>query len=309
MRIGLIDCDNSGKFPNIALMKISSYYKSLGHEIEWYDKNNQYDKVYVSKVFSWSKDAPQINNAKEVFYGGVAYGCDNKLPYEIEHSCPDYSLYPYVKNTAYGFLTRGCPRGCEFCNVQAHQGKISKKVANLSEFWSGEKNIVLLDPNILACKNWKELFQQLIDSKAYVEFSQGLDIRLMTKEKAEMLNKIKVKMLHFAWDQYEMNTFQKLKECRPYFKFNVRQLGVYMLVNFNTTLEQDLERIYKLRELGYTPYVMRFKDYDAKTNKLERGNIYNKLARWCNNKFLWFSNNTFEDYLNKMQKRALENEN
>lgn len=301
MKIGLIDLDNSGKFPNIALMKISGYYKANGHEVEWYQPlfNTGYDKVYVSKVFSWSKDYSYPIIAKEVIYGGVAYGYENKLPDEIEHQYPDYSIYSYIKDTAYGFLTRGCPRGCEFCNVQAHQGKVTRKVANLKEFWSGQKKIVLLDPNILACSEWKDLLQQLIDSKAKIEFSQGLDIRLMTKEKAEMLNKIKVKMLHFAWDQYEMETFKKLKEFRKYFKFEDRELGVYMLVNFNTTLEQDLDRIYKLRELGYTPYVMRFKDYNCKNPKLKKGDIYNKLARWTNNKVAWFSSNTFEEYLKK----------
>lgn len=303
MKIGLIDLDNSGKFPNIALMKISGYYKGNGHKVEWYQPlfNEGYDIVYVSKVFSWSKDYQYPINSKKIIYGGVAYGYDNKLPDEIEHHYPDYSIYSFAKNTAYGFLTRGCPRGCEFCNVQAQQGKTSRKVADLKEFWKGQKKIVLLDPNILASREWKELFQQLIDSKAKIEFSQGLDIRLMTEEKAKMLNQIKVKMLHFAWDQYEMETFKKLTEFRRYFKFDDRKLGVYMLVNFNTTLEQDLERIYKLRNLGYTPYVMRFKDYNCKNLKLNKNNIYNKLARWTNNKTAWFSSNTFEEYLKKIK--------
>lgn len=301
MKIGLIDLDNTNNFPNLALMKISGYYKANGHKVEWYQPlfNNGYDIVYVSKVFSWSKEYPYPINSKKIIYGGVAYGYDNKLPNKIEHHYPDYTIYPYIKNTAYGFLTRGCPRGCNFCNVQAHQGKISKKVSDLSEFWKGEKNIVLLDPNILACKDWKNLFQQLIDSKASVDFSQGLDIRLMTKEKAEMLNKIKIKMLHFAWDQYDMKIYDKLKEFRSMFNFNSRKLGVYVLVGFNTTFKEDLDRIYKLRELGYTPYVMRFKNYNCKNPKLKRGDIYNKLARWCNNKTAWNSSSNFEEYLEK----------
>lgn len=305
MKIGLIDLDNSGKFPNLALMKISSYYKSLGHQVEWYQPlfNNGYDKVYVSKFFSWSKDYPYPINSKEVIYGGVAYGYDNKLPNEIEHCYPDYSIYSYIKNTAYGFLTRGCPRGCKFCNVQAHQGSTSKKVANLLEFWNGEKNIVLLDPNILACKDWQDLFQQLIKSEAHIDFSQGIDIRLMTKEKAKMLNQMKIKTLHFAWDQYDMKVYEKLKEFRNYFEIDSRKLKVYVLVGFNTTLQQDLDRIYKLRELGYTPYVMRYKDSNCKNSKLQRGNIYNKLARWCNNMTLWRSNDTFEEYLEKSKKQ------
>lgn len=301
MKIGLIDLDNTGKFPNLALMKISSYYKSRGHQVEWYQQvlNVEYDIVYVSKVFSWSKDYQYPIHSKKVIYGGVAYGYDNKLPYKIEHSCPDYSIYSYVKNTAYGFLTRGCPRGCSFCNVQAHQGNISKKVANLKEFWNGEREIKLLDPNILACKEWKVLFQQLVDSNAWIDFTQGLDIRLLTKEMADYLNKMKIKQIHFAWDQYEMKSFDKLKEVRKWLNFDSRKLRVYLLVNYNTTFEQDLDRIMKLRYLEYSPYVMRFKDYNCQNPKLPLGNIYNKLARWCNNVALWRSNNTFEEYLEK----------
>lgn len=281
-------------------MKISAYYKSKGNEVGWYEPlNTGYDIVYVSKVFTWSKEYPYSINSKKIIKGGIAYGTDNRLPDEIEHTYPDYSLYSFTKNKAYGFLTRGCPRACEFCNVSQQQGRISKKVADLSEFWKNQKEIILLDPNILACKDWKNLFQQLIDSKAYIEFSQGLDIRLMTREKSEYLNKIKLKMLHFAWDNYEMETYKKLKEFRKYFNFQNRQLGVYVLVNFNTILEEDLERIYKLRDVGYTPYIMRYKDYNCKNVKLEKGNIYNKLARWVNRKHFFNRFKTFEEYLKK----------
>lgn len=291
MRIGLIDLDNTGTFPNLALMKISAYYKSIDVIVEWYNKNNFYEKVYISKVFSWSEEYKEAINAKEIIKGGCGYTLDNKLPEEIENMFPDYTLYEYVKNTAYGFLTRGCPRDCNFCNVGRQQGKVSKKVSNLSDFWKKQKEIKLLDPNILASKDWKELLQQLIDSKAYIDFSQGLDIRLITDEKVEYINKLKVKMIHFAWDNYEMETYEKLKEFRKKFKFSGRKLRVYVLVNFNTTLEEDLDRIYKLRKLDYDPYVMRYNK-----DKIARGNIYNKLARWVNNKLVWRSCENFSEY-------------
>ena len=127
---------------------------------------------------------------------------DIPLPPEIEHIYPDYGLYG-ITDTAYGFLTRGCPRGCDFCHVAAKEGKCSVKVADLSEFWHGQKNILLCDPNILACRGWKELLQQLIDSKARININQGLDIRLMTEEKAEMIGKLRVESVHFAWDKYQ----------------------------------------------------------------------------------------------------------
>lgn len=300
MKIALIDLDNTGKFPNLALMKISAYHKAKGHEVEWYKPLNiGYDLVYVSKVFTWSKDYSYAINSPKVIYGGVAYGLENKLEDEIEHHYPDYSIYSYIKNTAYGFLTRGCPRSCKFCNVSKQQGIISCKVANLSEFWNNEKEIKLLDPNILASQDWKNLFQQLIKSNAQIDFTQGLDIRLMDQEKADYINKMKIKKIHFAWDQYDLSIYEKLKEVRKWLKHESRQLRVYMLVGYNTSFEQDLDRVYKLREMDYSPYVMRFKNYDCKNLKLPRGHLLNKLARWTNNTTAWFSSKTFEEYLKK----------
>ncbi len=129
---------------------------------------------------------------------------DGQLPPEIEHIYPDYSLYPKLtEDTAYGFMSRGCPRGCKFCHVGCKEGRKAYKVADLSEFWRGQKNIVLLDPNTIACREWKDILKQLINSKSWVDFSQGVDIRLMTEEKAEMIKQIKTKNIHFAWDRYD----------------------------------------------------------------------------------------------------------
>ena len=199
MRIGLVDVDGRN-FPNLALMKISAWHKGMGDTVEWYDPmfSGHFDKVYLSKVFSFTPDFDYPIDADEVERGGSGYcitlkdgkevfdaSKDRHLPDEVEHIYPDYSIYPEMtKDTAYGFLTRGCPRGCEFCIVAKKEGRCSVKVADLAEFWRGQKNIVLLDPNILACREWSDLLQQLIDSRSWVDFTQGLDIRLMTEEKA-----------------------------------------------------------------------------------------------------------------------------
>ena len=190
-------------------------------------------------------------------------------------------------------MSRGCPRGCAFCHVGCKEGKQSYKVADLSEFWQGQKYIELMDPNTLACPDWKDILQQLIDSKAYVNFNQGLDIRLMTEEKAEMIKQIKVKSIHFAWDRYEDKDLivPKLKMFKEFTGWSRRKMTVYVLVNFDTTPEQDLERIYTLRELGYWAYVML---YDKE--HIPRGHFYKKLQRWVNNRFIWETTPSFDDY-------------
>ena len=197
-RIGLIDVDGGRNFPNLALMKISAWHKAKGDDVSWYNLfDGHYDDVYLSKIFSFSPDYDYVIDADRIHKGGSGYCIDIvdgkevfhperdvHLPYEIEHIYPDYSIYPTLTNdTAFGFLTRGCLRGCNFCIVGKKEGRCSRKVADLSEFWNGQKNIVLCDPNILACKDWKDLLDQLIRSKATIDFNQGLDIRMMTPEK------------------------------------------------------------------------------------------------------------------------------
>lgn len=307
-RIGLIDVDGGKTFPNLALMKISAWYKSKGHEVMWYTPfDGHFDEVYMSKVFSFTPDYDYIIDADIIHRGGSGYCIDLvdgkevfhperdiHLSDEIEHMFPDYSIYPALTNdTAFGFLTRGCARGCNFCIVGNKEGRCSRKVADLSEFWNGQKNIVLCDPNILACKDWKDLLMQLMDSGAYVDFNQGLDIRMMTEEKALMLDRIRIKEIHFAWDRYEDKdkVLPKLKLYAEVSKHtpNTHNAIVYTLVNFSTTLEQDLERIYTLRELGYWPYVM---IYDKEHCKYQ----YKRLARWVNNRFIFAKCKRFEDY-------------
>ncbi|MGO1044474.1 radical SAM protein [Clostridioides difficile] len=287
MRIGLIDVDGHN-FPNLALMKISAYHKQQGDNVEFVNFFKEYDKVYKSKVFTFTQDENTIIKANEIVQGGTGYDLNNKLPVEIEEMYPDYELYN-IKNTAYGYLTRGCPRGCEFCIVQKKEGSKSYKVADLEQFWRGQKEIKLLDPNIVACKDWKELFLQLINSKSWIDFTQGLDIRLMTEDKANMLNQMKIKRIHFAWDNYEFDTYNKLKEFRSKLNFKKQKLGVYVLTNFNTTFEQDLERIYKLKELEYDPYVMIYEKWECDRD-------YKRLQRWVNNRIIFRSCDKFEDF-------------
>lgn len=294
MKIGLIDVD-SHNFPNLALMKISAWHKAQGDDVEWWWGFSEYDKVYMSKVFdeTYTPDILEPFNAREIVKGGTGYGLGNKLPAEIEHMYPDYSLYPkYTKDTAYGFLTRGCPRHCAFCIVGDKEGLKSQKVADLNEWWRGQKNIKLLDPNITACPNCIELLGQLSDSQAWVDFTQGVDARCLTPQKISALNGVKVKMIHFAWD-FMSQSDAVLRGLKMYREIGAvqdeRKRRVYVLTNFDTTMEENLYRVYKLRELEYDPYVMVY-DKPLAPKEIKR------LQRWVNNKFIWRACPKFEDY-------------
>ena len=225
MDIGLIDVD-SHNFPNLCLMKLAAYHKAQGDRVGWYDHDRHYDIVYQSKVFddTYSKDIDFVPNATQVIKGGTGYGLDNRLPDAVEHIMPDYSLYS-ITDKAYGFLTRGCPRHCAFCIVGDKEGLRSHKVADLSEFWNGQPNIELLDPNLLACKDRMELLDQLIDSRAMVNINQGFDIRLANEEVAEKLGRMRVKRIHFAWD----NPQQDLTEHFRRFAAAYRNISVDLL--------------------------------------------------------------------------------
>ena len=293
MKVGLIDVD-SHHYPNLALMKLSAWHKSQGDTVERWWGWGQYDRVYMSKVFdeTYTPDIPEPVNTAEIIKGGTGYGLDNKLPDEIEHIYPDYSLYSELTNdTAYGFLSRGCPRGCPFCIVADKEGRKSVKVADLSEWWRGQKNIVLMDPNTLACPDHMDLLGQLADSGAWVDINQGTDARLLTEDNIAALNRIKLKMIHFAWDMMEQSE-AVLKGLELYAKYGVldeRKRRVYVLTNYNTSMEENLYRVYKLREMQFDPYVMIY-------DKPNAPKVIKKLQRWCNNKFIWRSCEKFEDY-------------
>ena len=318
MKIGLYDVD-SRNFPNLPLMKISAYHKSLGDEVEFIEFVNHYDKVYVSKVFGDEYTSMNMTciNADEIIYGGTGFAITVKdgkevfqkekhknLPPEIEHQYPDYSLYPNLtKNKAFGFLTRGCCNDCDFCVVCQKEGKCSVKVADLSEWWNGQKEIVLLDPNLLACKDRKELLQQLIDSGAKVDFTQGLDARFITRDIAEMLSQIKTKMWHFAFDfmKNEEQIINGLKIFIDVVKPIRRYCYVYVLTNYDTTFFEDYYRVKKIQEIGLDPDIRIYR----KTS-LPKRHILRDLQRWCNNRFIYRSQPDFWEYIPRIDGRKIK---
>ena len=289
MKIGLLDVDGHN-FPNLPLMKISAWHKMKGDEVEQHIGICKYDKVYMSKVFSFTKDYEWQIQADEIIQGGTGYGLKNKLQDNIEEIYPDYSLYPQFKG-AYGFLTRGCPRNCPFCIVSEKEGRISLKVADLGQFWKGQKNIILTDPNLLACRERGRLLEQLEKSKVWVDFTQGLDARFITRAVAIQLARIKTKMVHFAWDNMsdEEEVLKGLREYKIATDCDSRKSAVYMLTNYNTTHEEDMHRLLKIRETGFMPDVRIF-------NKDKAPKITRYLQAWCNNRIVYHKEPDFYQF-------------
>ena len=292
MRIGLCDVD-SHNWPNLCLMKLSAYHKARGDHVEWWRPEGRYDRVYKSRVFTdtYSQDTITVTNAGEVVCGGTGYGLGPNLPDAVEHTYPDYSIYPQFSGIAYGFLSRGCPRNCGFCLVSDKEGRRSIQVADLAEFWNGQKEIKLLDANLLACPDHEKLILQLAESRAYVDFSQGLDIRLITPDNVALLNRVRTKAIPFAWDNPDIDLtpdFRRFLELTNI--HSVRRRRVYVLTNYGSTHEQDLYRVETLRGMGYDPYVMVYDRPSAPA-------ITRQLQRWVNNKRIFHTVPNFAGYI------------
>ena len=294
-RVALIDVDGHN-FPNLCLMKLSAYHKAQGHTVDWWNGFERYDTIYMSKVFTemYTPEPSIPYNADNITLGGTGYGLDTRLPAEVEGIYPDYGLYPkYTANTAYGFLTRGCPRACEFCIVSEKEGRASRQVAELSDFWRGQKHLELMDPNLLACPQHERLLETLTQSKVRVNFNQGLDARMLTPDNVRLLARVKTRMVHFAWDNAGDDTVPlMLWHFSKHYRVSARNVRVYVLTNYDTTHAEDIYRVERLRRLGYWPYITIFE-------KPKAPQVTKDLQRWCNNGYIYWSGVSFAEYRHK----------
>lgn len=278
-KVRLVDVDS--KIPNLALMKISAYHKKQGDDVDFYNPLlDESDLIYASKVFDFTDRYNYFPEDTKVIKGGSGYNLDKTLDNKIENQYPDYDLYDC--EYAMGFTTRGCIRNCDFCIVPEKEGKI-RPTNNIYDFWDGQEKLKLLDNNLTAhSKQFKETLNQLIDEGIKTDFSQGLDIRLITPEKAKLLSQVKLwGQIHFAFDNLdiedEVRKGIKILEDNGVKKHN---LMFYVLIGFDTNEEEDLYRVNLLDDLGVDPFVM---PYD-KSKKYQKD-----FARWVNHKAIFNS--------------------
>ena len=279
MKVRLVDVDS--KIPNLALMKISAYHKANGDDVDFY--NPLFDKpdlIYASKVFDFTDDYLYYPADVELIRGGTGYDIALTLPDEIESQYPDYDLFRC--DFAIGFTTRGCIRKCPFCVVPKKEGAI-RPVGDIYDFWRGQDRLMLLDNNLTALPDqFERICKQLIKERVRVDFSQGLDIRLITAEMAQLLSQIRLwKRIHFAFDNIALE-----KQVRAGIKIltengvSAHKLMFYVLIGFDSTPDEDLYRVEVLRGLGVDPFVMPYNKSDE---------YQKRFARWVNHKAIFKS--------------------
>lgn len=284
-KIGLFDYENTN-YPNLVLMKLSAYHKSKGDSVEfWNGPMVKYDKVYASKIFTWTKENKYL--PKKIKKGGTGFfdSMDSKnskktppnLPDKIEHICPDYSLYPNIKktNTSYGFLTRGCPNNCPWCFVPKKEGKI-RKHADIDEF-TKHKNVILMDNNVLAHDHGIHQIEKIAKMGLKIDFNQGLDARRIDKSIAKLLSKVKwLSPLRMACDSSSyMGDLRKAIELLRWYDVTPRNYFIYVLIK---DIPSALERIKFLKGMAVTPFAQPYRDLKGTTPKRE----LRDFARWVN---------------------------
>ena len=284
MRVALLDVDSV--IPNLALMKISQWHKMQGDTVLWYDElwRDTYDEIYASAVFEYSDKS--IIDPERMQVGGTGWDTNKNLPGEIHSVQPDYSLYGYPHNI--GFTMRGCRFRCKFCVVPVKEGKPYEE-HSISDIWQQRDSdfVMLLDNDFFGNPSWRERIDEILAHDLCVNFSQGLNIRIITEEQAQALASVKfvngkrtLRQVFFAWDQFGKGTERLIDQgiervtsagVKPY------QMAFFVLIGFNTTQEQDLYRVEKLRDLGCDPYAMPYNKSDP---------YQKKFCRWVNRKQL-----------------------
>ncbi len=288
MRIALHDSDKTG-FPNLALMKISAWHKAQGNSVEWWNPMSPYDRVYSSKVFTFTPECAYL--PANTIKGGTGYGIYKDLPEEIDAMLPDYSIYPDCTH-AIGFLSRGCIRHCPWCVVPRKEGAIRPYRAWREIKRPDSRDIVFMDNNILACAHGIMQIRDMIGQDVRVDFNQGLDARLISRGVAALLAKLKwIRFIRMSCDTdamlpdvMEAVRLLGMEGVKPY------RIFVYLLVQ---DIESAERRALALRDAGVDVFAQPYRDFE---NRIEPSREQRDFARWVNRKQIFKVVDRFYDY-------------
>lgn len=295
MVIGLHDSDKTG-FPNLALMKLSAWHKAQGDTVEWWNPMLTYDRVYSSKVFTFTPECAYLPT--NTIKGGTGYGIYKDLPEEIDAMFPDYSIYPACKH-AIGFLTRGCIRHCPWCVVPRKEGSIRPYRTWQEIKRPDSRDVVFMDNNVLACPHGIEQIRGMIGQSVRVDFNQGLDARLISPEVAALLAQLKWirfirmscdtdAMLPVVLDAVRLLNAEGVKSYRVF---------VYLLVQDIPSAER---RAIALREVGAEVFAQPYRDFER---NVEPTPEQKRFARWVNMKGIFKQCERFADYDTHIRRR------
>lgn len=289
MKIALLAPDSS--FPNFVLMKVTAFHKARGDEVVWESGlfTADSDLLYISKVFTYTKDPLVTLEHGEVLRGGSGYDVTTYLPDEIEAIEPDYSLYPELKH-AMGFLTRGCIRKCKHCLVPEKEGLIAP-YRDIEQILQGRETAVLMDNNVLACEYGIRQIEKIAKLSVRVDFNQGLDARLVDNAVAKVLAKIKwLVPLRLACDnKASMKYVRKAVELLRWHNCVPNRYFVYVLVSKD--MKSAVERVRFLKGMSLDPFAQPYRDRKGKAPTRKQADF----ARWVNRKHI-FRGTTWEDY-------------
>lgn len=335
MKVAIIDADIIGRskhrFPNLACMKLSSFYKQKGNEVELVTDYGlltffgipQYDKIFISKVFTDTAIEDWVLDLPNVEYGGTGFFYDKAppLPNEIEHIMPDYHLYDkwiekcidngankeefkYYTDYSIGFLTRGCFRQCEFCVNRNY--KRCETHSNIKEFYDETRpKLCFLDDNFFANPKWFDIIQEVKQIGKPFQFKQGLDERLLTDKHIHELTTWKYDSdFIFAFDNIEDRELieKKLKRIFELYPNWKRRMKFYVFCGFDRQGNYDedfwvndicdiFERAFILAKYSASPYIMRFQE----VYKSKYSGLYSAISAWANQQS-FFKKATFKEY-------------
>jgi len=307
VRVNVLLVDVDSKIPNLALMKLSEFYKRQDYTVEMQRlgfngypskksrviiNNTEYDKVYASCIFSVNADRFGFESMENVKVGGTGVNAVNLSP-EIDSIGEDYGIYPNNKSS-YGFITRGCPRKCSFCVVPEKEGGIYK-YRTVDQIVKHNK-VFFMDNNILAYRKHLEVLEEIKDKKLKCQFNQGLDIRLITDANAKALSELNyIGNYTFAFDHIRLAKImgKKLETVKKHISSDWK-CRMFVLGGYDSSIRDDLWRIEWCRKNKVNPYYMRHALCWCSPDQ----SLYTSLAAWCNQP-AYFKKMPFPEFVQK----------